>query len=560
MFIPATQEEMKDLGWDRMDVILVTGDSYIDHPCIGVSVIGHVLLDAGLRVGIIAQPETASDRAIARFGEPVLFWGVTAGSLDSMVANYTAMKKRRKHDDYTPGGINNRRPDRATIVYSNLIRRFFKDTSPIVLGGIEASLRRIAHYDFWSNKVRRSILFDAKADILVYGMGEGTVLELARCLEAGQGIHDIPGICYISKDMPCSGIELPSFDRAAGDKQAFCEMFQLFYENIGMHAEPMFQAHNTRYLVQTPPRAPLTPKELDRVYSMGFERDQHPFYSKEGKVSALETIRFSITSHRGCYGECSFCSIALHQGRTVVSRSEQSILNEARGFTRHHGFKGIISDVGGPTANMYNIECRQKGLNGGCRSRRCLYPTVCEGLRVDHSAQIHLLKSLRELPGIRKVFVASGIRYDMVMADKRHGQRYLKELVRYHVSGQMKIAPEHTEDRVLRYMGKPGKDDLIAFKDLFYRFTRLDAKKQFLTYYLIAAHPGCTLEDMRRLRSFAHTHLKTTPEQVQIFTPLPSTLSCVMYYTETDPSSGKKLFVEKDGAKRLKQKDMVVRS
>ncbi len=559
MFIPATKEEMDALGWDCLDVVLVTGDSYIDHPSIGVAVIGHVLLDAGFRVGIIAQPDTDSDADIAWLGEPRLFWGVTGGCIDSMVANYTAAGKRRKSDDYTPGALNNRRPDRALIVYTNLIRRFFKNTRPIILGGIEASLRRIAHYDFWSNSIRRSILFDAKADILVYGMGERAVVELAEGLKDGQDLTGIRGLCYIAKDKPPSCIELPSYETVAADKHAFMEMFQCFSDNTDWaSAQGLCQLQDTRYLVQNPPQKLLTEKELDRVYEMDFERGLHPVYAQQGEVRAMETIRFSITTHRGCFGQCSFCSIAPHQGRTVISRSERSILKEAQEFTSHPEFKGIIADVGGPTANMYGMECGQKGAQRECRTRHCLVPRVCSLLRVDHSAQIRLLEKLRQIPGVKSVIVASGIRHDLVMADTGHGRRYLEELIRHHISGQMKIAPEHTEDAVLALMGKPGKESLIAFKDLFYRLNRSCGRKQFLTYYLIAAHPGCTVEDMNRLKDVSFQELRINPEQVQIFIPLPSTLSGVMYYTEKDPLSGESIFVETDRNRRQKQKDIII--
>lgn len=550
---------MDALGWDRMDVVLVTGDSYIDHPCIGVSVIGHVLLDAGYRVGIIAQPDTGTDADITRLGEPRLFWGVTAGSIDSMVANYTASGKRRKRDDYTPGGVNDRRPDRAGIVYTNLIRRFFKDTSPVVLGGIEASLRRIAHYDFWSDSVRRSILFDAKADVLVYGMGEKAVLDLAGRLSAGQDYRDVRGICYTSKDKPRSCVELPSYETVAKDKEAFTEMFRRFSEHgESQDSDILCQLHGPRYLVQNPPQPLPDTGELDDIYGKDYERGLHPFYAEQGEVRALETIRFSITTHRGCFGGCNFCSIGVHQGRAVVSRSKESVLREARGFSRHPLFRGTIADVGGPTANMYASECGRRNAPFACRKRKCLFPSICPTLNSGHGAQTDLLKALRELPGIKKVIVASGIRHDLVAADAENGREYLEELVGHHTSGQMKIAPEHTQEQVLRLMGKSGRDCLIAFKDLFYEINRGCAKKQFLTYYLMAAHPGCTLDDMRRLKEFATSELRTNPEQVQIFTPLPSTWSGVMYWTETDPDTGKGIFVEKKREGREQQKDVLV--
>lgn len=550
---------MEALGWDRPDVVLVTGDSYIDHPSIGISVIGHVLLQAGYKVGIIAQPDIQSDTDIARLGEPKLFWGLSGGSIDSLVANHTASDKRRKSDDYTPGGVNDRRPDRALIAYANLIRRFFKNTAPLVLGGIEASTRRIAHYDYWSNSVRKSILFDAKADILVYGMGEKAVIELARRLSRGESFHEVRGICFISKEKPQESIEIPSYETAVNDRQGFIDMFRIFCENSDPGSgKRLCQLQDSRYLVQNPPQPCMTGRELDELHAQEFERNQHPYYEKQGSVRALDTIRFSITTHRGCFGGCNFCSIAVHQGRAIVSRSRESVIREAKTLVRHPEFKGVISDVGGPTANMYAFACGRKKDPFGCRDKQCLSPEICKNLRFDHKAQVDLLKDLRALPGVKKIFVASGVRHDLVMADAQYGECYLRELVGHHVSGQMKIAPEHTREHVLKLMGKAGKDCLIAFKDLFYELNRESGKKQFLTYYLIAAHPGCTLEDMEKLKSFATGELRTNPEQVQIFTPLPSTWSGVMYYTEMNPEDGGKIFVEKDKAKRQQQKDLLV--
>lgn len=559
MFLPTTREEMTALGWDRLDVILVSGDSYIDHPCTGAALIGHVLLNAGFRTGVVAQPDIASPADITRLGEPALFWGVTGGSVDSLVANYTASGKRRKSDDHTPGGVNSRRPDRALIVYTNLIRRFFKKTCPVVLGGIEASTRRIAHYDWRSDSIRKSVLFDAKADYLVYGMGERAVLDLARCLSTGEDVRKIRGICYAAGEKPLSCIELPSHAEAARDKNAFREMFRLFSENSDRPgAAALCQLHDSRYLVQNPSQPPLTTGELDALHALDFERDQHPFYERMGAVRALDTIRFSITTHRGCFGGCSFCSIGAHQGRRVVSRSRDSIVGEARGFTRHRLFKGIISDVGGPTANMYALECSREADESSCGGNGCLFPRVCGNLRVDHGPQIELLRALRGLPGVKKVFVASGVRHDLVMADARNGERYLKELVNHHISGQMKLAPEHTAGHVLDLMGKPGPACLESFKGLFERLNRESGRKQFLTYYFMAAHPGCTQGDMLKLRRFTRERLQVNPEQVQIFTPLPLTWSGVMYHTGQDPLGVKNLFVEKDRQKKQEQKDVLV--
>ena len=540
-------------------MILITGDSYVDSPFIGVSVIGHVLLREGYRVGIIAQPDLGSDE-IGRLGEPELFWGISGGSIDSMVANYTATKKPKRSDDLTPGGRNDRRPARAVIVYANLIRRYFKNTRPIVLGGVEASLRRIAHYDYWSDSVRRSILFDAKANILVYGMGEKSVVALAQTLRAGQEITELRGICYIAKEKKVGAIELPPYAKVAEDKRAFIEMFHTFYQNNDpLTAKALCQRQDTRYLIQNPPAPYLSQEELDDVQELGFEHAQHPYYEKLGPVKALETIRFSIATQRGCYGECNFCSIAVHQGRTVRWRSSASVVREAERLTRHPEFKGYIQDVGGPTANMYGFECKKKLARGSCADKRCLYPEICPQLEIDHSKQLALLRRLRRVPGVKKVFVASGIRYDLVLADQKHGLPYMRDVVQHHTSGQMKVAPEHTQEQILRRMGKPGQEILLQFRDLFYKLTKSARKKQFLTYYLIAAHPGCTERDMQALKRFAGRQLEISPEQVQIFTPTPSTYSSLMYHTEMDPFTGKKLFVEKDLVKKELQKKMLVR-
>ncbi len=555
MFLPTTKAELDALGWTALDIILVSGDSYIDSPFIGVAVIGRVLQDAGFRVGIIAQPNVQNGRDITRLGEPRLFWGVTGGSVDSMVANYTATGRKRRSDDFTPGGVNNRRPDRATIVYSNLIRQHFKQTCPIVLGGVEASLRRVTHYDFHSDRIRRSILFDAKADYLLYGMADQSVVHLAQRIRDGKSVENLRGLCYISAEVKKDSVELPSFDEVATDKQAFTDMFHTFYQNNDhLTGDTLAQRQDTRYLIQNPPAPPLTQKELDRVHELDFMLEQHPYYRKRGRVKALETIRFSLVTHRGCYGECNFCGITVHQGWTVTWRSTASILREARRLVRHPDFKGIISDVGGPTANMYGFECKKKLTKGMCPDKRCLHPEVCRTLKIDHSPQMRLLEQLRKLDGVRKVFVASGIRHDMVLADKKHGPAYLQQVVQHHVSGQMKLAPEHSEDAVLNLMGKPDRKSLMEFRRMFLEATRKAGKKQFLTYYLIAAHPGCSDADMKKLKTFVGSVLKLNPRQVQVFTPLPSTWSAVMYHTGKDPFTGRTLKVIKDIAGKVRQK------
>lgn len=559
MFIPTTAEEVKALGWDALDVILVTGDSYIDSPYAGAAVIGKLLLQAGFRVGVIAQPDPASTADITRLGEARLFWGVTAGCVDSMVANYTALKKKRRSDDYTPGGQNTRRPDRASMVYTNIIRRAYKNTAPVVLGGIEASLRRVAHYDFWSDSLRRSLLFDAKANYLLYGMAEKAVLELAQALKSGQDGRTIRGLCYIGREKPQGYLEIPSYEAVVASKEAFIDMFNLFYQNNDpLTAKGLVQAHGERYLVQNPPQPVLGQAELDAVYALRYERAQHPYYERQGSVKALETIRFSIPTHRGCYGECNFCAIAVHEGRTVSWRSQPSILAEAREMTKHPLFKGYIFDVGGPTANMYGYECHKKISRGSCRKKRCLTPETCPLMKVDHSPQLSLLREIRHTPGVKKVFVASGIRPDLIQADQACGMEYLGEVVRHHVSGQMKIAPEHSEQRVLELMGKPGKASLVDFREQFNRLSQKAGKEQYLTYYLIAAHPGCTEGDMEKLKRFTSEKLKINPEQVQVFTPTPSTYSSLMYYTEMDPFTRQPVYVEKDPSRKERQKMIVV--
>lgn len=559
-FLPTTKEEMRELGWEKLDVLLISGDTYLDTSYNGSSLIGKWLVKHGFKVGIIAQPEIDSPNDITRLGEPNLFFAISGGCVDSMVANYTATKKKRQQDDFTPGGVNNKRPDRAVLVYSNMIRRFFKGTDKkIVISGIESSLRRITHYDYWTNKLRKPILFDAKADILSYGMGEMSMLALARALKNEENWQDIKGLCYISKEPRKDYLILPSHQECLDSKEKFTELFHTFYLNCDpITAKGLIQKCDDRYLIQNPPTETFTEKEMDEIYSMNFARDVHPYYKKMGAVRALDTIKYSVTTHRGCYGECNFCAIAIHQGRTVMSRSQNSIVKEVEGISKLPKFHGNISDVGGPTANMYGIECKKKLKLGSCPDRRCLYPKKCPSLIINHNSQIELLRKLKSINKIKKIFIASGIRYDMILDDNKCGQAYLKELVKDHVSGQMKIAPEHTEDKILNLMGKDGKACLNEFKKRFYKLNDEMGKKQFLTYYLIAAHPGCSDREMLDLKKYASNELKINPEQVQIFTPTPSTYSTLMYYTEKDPFTNKKLFVEKDNTKKQKQKDIVI--
>ncbi len=554
MFLPTTPQEVAERGWDQLDVILVTGDAYIDSPHVGVAVIGHVLADVGYRVGIIAQPDIHSPDDVCRLGEPALFWGVSGGSIDSMVANTTALGKPRRSDDYTPGGRNERRPDRAVIVYTNLIKRYAKG-APIVLGGVEASLRRVAHYDAWDRAVRRSILLDAKADYLIYGMAEQTVLAFADALRFGENPRRLRGLCYVDGTPQKGYLELPSYEDVVDHKDAFIDMFHTFYRNNDPRsARGLTQRYANRYLIHNPPAPYMTQKALDAVYALDFERDAHPYYAKQGPIKALETITFAVNTHRGCYGECTFCAIGVHEGRTIRWRSPESIEAEVRELARRPDFKGIIQDVSAPTVNMYGFECAKKLRQGPCNDRRCLYPDVCPSLPVDHSHHLELLRRLRKVPGVRKVFVSSGMRYDLLLADEAHGDDYLREVVRHHVSGQMKVAPEHSEEHVLEAMGKPGPDTLLAFRERFRQATEEAGLPQFLTYYIIAAHPGCTASDMHRLRDFAASELGVLPEQVQIFTPTPSTYATLMYYTETDPFTGDPIFVEKSFKGKRRQK------
>ncbi len=559
-FLPTTRADMDARGWDYCDIILVSGDAYIDSPFIGVALVGRMLERLGYKVGMIGQPDINSAEDISRLGEPRLYWGVSGGSVDSMVSNYTATKKFRNTDDYTPGGKNDKRPDRALSVYCNLIRRHFKDTVPLVLGGIEASLRRVTHYDYWSNKLKKPILFDSKADILIYGMGEIALEQLTKAIDEKRDYTDIRGVCYISKEANYEYHQLPSHAECLENKEKYIDLFDLFYDNNDpLAAKGLCQPVDNRYLIQNPPCDYLNEDEMDANSNLPFTRELHPYYAKDGKVKCLETIKFSIMTHHGCWGECNFCAIGVHQGRTIRTRSETNILKEAKDFNQYKDYKGIISDVGGPTANMYGYECDKKLKLGTCDFQRCVDAThLCKTMKVDHSRNINLLRQVRAVEGVRKAFVASGVRYDLITEDKKHGYEYLKEMVQHHISGQMKVAPEHTEQHVLELMGKPGKQTLVDFKKLYDRLNKEEGKQQFLTYYLIAAHPGCEEKDMHELKRFTTDELQMNPEQAQVFTPTPGTYSAVMYYTEMDPKTRKKIFVEKDTKRKERQKQIVV--
>ena len=555
MFLPISMEEVKSLGWDYIDVILVTGDTYIDSPFSGTAVIGKYLLKHGFRTAVISQPEIDSDKDITVFGEPRLFWGISAGCVDSMVANYTATGKPRKMCDFTPNGINNKRPDRASIVYTGLIRRFFKNTKPIVLGGIEASLRRIAHYDFKTDKVRRSILFDAKADYIIYGMGEVPVLEFARALQNNEDVKNIKGLCYISKELCDDALILPSFDEASTDKNKFHQMFKIFSDNSeAQSAKKLAQKTGDRYLIQNPP-AYYDDEILDEVCDISFERAVHPKIN--GKVKALETIKTSVISHRGCFGGCSFCAIAVHQGRRVISRSESSIIKEVESITQMKGFNGIISDLGGPTGNMYMMKCKKMEKLGACTHKSCLYPNVCASMNIDHKPILNLLEKVGSIKGVKKVFATSGIRADLTVNDKLNGQNYIAEIAKNHVSGQLKMAPESADSNVLKAMKKPDNKSFLEFCRIYKEYSKKFHKNQFISCYFIAAHPGENEKEAQNTHNFIEKYLDFSPEQVQIFTPTPSTWATCAYYTGLD-EDGNKIYVEKQLSKKEKYKSIIM--
>ncbi|MBN2220049.1 MAG: YgiQ family radical SAM protein [Kosmotogaceae bacterium] len=555
MNIPMTRDDMVERGWESLDIILVTGDAFVDHPSFGTAMIARLLESNGWKVGVISQPDWRTNEDISVLGKPSLFFGVTSGNVDSMVANYTSTGKKRRSDDYTPGGFGGKRPDRATIVYSNLIRQFFKETR-IILGGIEASLRRFSHFDWWSNRIRKSILLDSKADLLVYGMGEKPILEIAdKISKKGKVPTDVEGTAFWSSSKP-AGIELPSHEEVALDKRKYFEMTKVIHEETDpVRGRQLYQLQDNRYVVQNKPPK-ITSEELDAYYSLPFTREVHPVSLSRGRVKAIETVRYSVTSHRGCYGQCNFCAIAFHQGRTVVSRSEDSIIQEISAFTKDIGFRGTVTDVGGPTANMYGYECSIKEKAGACANKRCLFPEVCGSLKPDHSRYLDLLKRIGRIPGVKHVFVSSGIRYDLILKDGRSGRDFLRELLKNHVSGQLKIAPEHTVEKVLAYMGKPSKEVL---SDFLKEVRLLSNGKYHVIGYFIAAHPGCTKEDMLELKRFVSREMHYNPEQVQIFTPAPGTFSTAMYFTEMASEKGDPVFIERSTGGRNRQKEILVR-
>ncbi|MBI6058918.1 YgiQ family radical SAM protein [Clostridium perfringens] len=559
-FLPICKDDMIERGWEQCDFVLVTADAYIDHHSFGTAIISRVLENAGYKVGIIAQPDWKSVDDFKKLGRPRLGFLVNGGNMDPMVNHYTVSKKLRKKDLYTPKGEMGKRPDRATIVYCNKIREAYKDVN-IVIGGIEASLRRFAHYDYWENKVRKSILVDSGADLLVYGMSEKQIVEVADFLNQGfdgKYIRHIPGTCYIADSLDEiyeEHIVLPSFKDVSSDKRTYAECFKIQYdEQDPVRGRTLVQEHNGKYVVINKPEMPLSREELDRVYALPYQKTYHPIYEKDGGIAAIEEVKFSLVSSRGCSGNCSFCAITFHQGRIVTSRSEDSIVEEAEEITKYDDFKGYIHDIGGPTANFRKPACKKQLTLGACKHKRCMSPGICKNMEVDHREYLHLLRRVRKLPGIKKVFIRSGLRYDYIMADK--DDTFFKELVEHHVSGQLKVAPEHVSPNVLKYMGKPAGKTYDEFRRKFFRITERLGKKQFIIPYLMSSHPGCKLEDAIMLAEYLRD-INYQPEQVQDFYPTPGTLSTTMFYTGLDPLTMEEVYIPRSKEEKAMQRALL---
>ncbi|MBE7050529.1 MAG: YgiQ family radical SAM protein [Ruminococcaceae bacterium] len=553
-FLPISKEDMEKRGIETLDFVYVCGDAYVDHPSFGHAIISRVLESEGFSVGIIAQPDWSDTKDFMRLGKPRLGFLVSAGNIDSMVNHYSVNKKRRKEDLYSPGGKSGKRPDRATIVYCNRIREAYPGAQ-IIIGGIEASLRRFAHYDYWDNKVRRSLLFDSKADVLAYGMGEKVITELARAMNMGIPAKDtdIDGCCYVRKDTSFlkDFIEIPSFESVRDNKKEYAVATKLEYENQdSISAKVLVQKHSDRYLVVNPPMAPLCEAELDRVYELDYMYDYHPIYKPLGGIPAIEEVKFSITHNRGCFGECNFCALTFHQGRQVRSRSVESVVKEAERMTQMKDFKGYIHDIGGPTANFTIPSCKKQIEKGTCKGLKCLFPKPCKNMIADHSKYLQMLRKVRSLPKVKKVFIRSGIRYDYLLKDK--SDTFLKELCAHHVSGQLRVAPEHISDRVLSLMGKPEAKVYDAFTEKFYKESGRLKKEQYVVPYLMSSHPGSTLEDALNLAIYTKKH-KINPKQVQDFYPTPFTVSTCMYYTGINPLDMKKVYVPKGEEKQMQR-------
>ena len=560
-FLPICKKDMEERGWEVCDFIIVTGDAYIDHHSFGTAVISRVLENAGYKVGIISQPSWNKIDDFKKLGRPRLAFLVNAGNMDSMVNHYTVSKRIREKDYYSPGGKMGLRPDRATIVYCNKVREAFKDVD-ILIGGVEASLRRFAHYDYWSDKVRQSILIDSGADLLVYGMSEKQLVEVANYLNDGfpaKYIRSVAGTCYTVDSLDElyeEYIEIPTFKEVASDIEKYCEAFRIQYEEQDpFRGHTLVQRNLDKYVVINKPERPLVREELDIVYGLPYQKDYHPIYEEQGGVPAIEEIKFSIVSSRGCSGNCSFCAITFHQGRIVTSRSQDSIVKEAKDITEFKDFKGYIHDVGGPTANFRKASCEKQLIYGACKKKQCMSPSICKNMEVDHSEYLELLRKVRSVKGVKKVFVRSGLRYDYIMADKKR-DKFIKELSEYHVSGQLKVAPEHISENVLKYMGKPAGKVYDEFREKFFRINKELGKKQYIIPYLMSSHPGSALKDAIILAEYLRD-IKYQPEQVQDFYPTPGTLSTTMFYTGLDPFTMKKVYVPKTKEEKAMQRALL---
>ena len=559
-FLPVSRQDMENRGWEAVDFVYISGDAYVDHPSFGHAIITRVLEANGYKVGIIAQPDWRNKESVCVFGRPRLGFLVSSGNMDSMVNHYTVAKKRRHEDAYTPGGVYGKRPDYAVVVYGNLIRQAYKHV-PIIIGGIEASLRRLGHYDYWSDSFKRSILLDAQANLISYGMGEKSIVQIADALDSGMDVKDItyiPGTVYKTKDLSLAynPIVLPSYNEMKRDKLKYAESFRIQSENTDpFNGRTLVEPYpNNVYVVQNPPQEPLTVQEMDDIYDLPYERTYHPVYEKDGGIPAIQEIQFSLISCRGCFGACSFCALTFHQGRIIQTRSHESIIKEAKKITEMSNFKGYIHDVGGPTANFYHPSCKKQLKSGVCKNKQCLWPKPCKNLDTDHSEYLKLLRKLRDLPGVKKVFVRSGIRFDYIMADKN--DTFFKELVEHHISGQLKVAPEHISDKVLSYMGKPENCVYEKFIDKYYKFNEKAGKKQFVVPYLMSSHPGSDMKEAVKLAEYLRD-IGYNPQQVQDFYPTPSTMSTVMYYTGVDPRTMKPVYTPKNPHEKAMQRALM---
>ena len=556
-FLPINKNDIEMRGWDRPDFVLVTGDAYVDHPSFGAAVISRVLEDQGFRVGVIAQPDWTTPDSLKVLGRPRLGFLVTSGNLDSMVNHFTAAKKKRRKDVYTPGGAAGKRPDRAVTVYANLVRQAYKKM-PVIIGGLEASLRRMAHYDYWKDALRRSVLLDSKADLLVYGMGEAAIKGIAAALDAGTAvgeIHDIRGTVYAcpTPEIPEEALVLPDHEKLKSERTSFAESFRLQYENADpFTGRPLAEPYGSRAVVQNPPAPPLPREEMDAVYALPYARGPHPSYSE--KIPAMEEVQFSLVSSRGCFGACAFCALAFHQGRIVASRSHESLVNEAKQLIGEKDFKGYIHDVGGPTANFRRPACAKQGTKGSCPGKRCLTPEPCPSLQSDHGEYIEILRELRGLEGVKKVFIRSGIRFDYMMADTKND--FLSELCEHHISGQLKVAPEHVSPEVLKVMGKPSRQVYDRFVRRYTEVNRKLGKKQYLVPYFISGHPGSRLKDAVMMAEYLRD-TRFIPEQVQDFYPTPGTLATAMWYTGIDPMTGRKVHIPSDYEEKAMQRALL---